>query len=222
MRGRSSGLRTGRRPPEGGVHFPVVARDERTDAVFAFIDDGQRGRLHPADRRLEKAAVLAVEGGHGARAVDPHQPVGLGARARGGLQRLELFVVAQVGEGVADRLLRHRLQPQALDRLFHAGELDDVAEDQFAFAPGVAGVDDGVDILALGQPYQQLEALGRFLVGRSQFEGGRDHRQVREAPFALDRVVGRHQTEQMSDTGSQHVTIAFKIVALARKASQGA
>jgi len=114
------------------------------------------------------------------------------------------------------------LQPQALDRLFHPGVLDDVAEDQFALAPSVTGVDDGIDVLALGQAHQQLEALGRFLVGRAQFEFRRNYGQVREAPLSLDRIVGRDQAQQMANAGRQYVTFAFKIVALARKASQGA
>ncbi|MCY1524630.1 hypothetical protein D9M68_595730 [compost metagenome] len=204
------------------AHFPVVARHEAADALFALGHDGQRGGLHPADRRLEEAAVLAVEGGHGARAVDAHQPVGFGARTGGRFQRLELDVVAQVGEGFADGGLGHRLQPQALDRLFHARILNDVAEDQFALASRVTGVDDGVHVLALGEADQQLQAFRGFLVGGAQFEFRRNHGQVREAPFPLDRIVGRDQAEQMTNARCKDVTFAFKIVALAREASQGA
>src|SRR5690606_31277673 len=155
---------------EGGVHFPVVARHECPDARFAFGHDGQRGRLYAPHGRLEETAVFAVEGRHGARAVDADQPVGLGTRARGRFKRLELFVVAQVLERFADRGLRHGLQPQAAYGLLYAGILDDVAEDQLALSARVTGVDQGIDIFALGQLDQQLQAFGRALVRRPQLE----------------------------------------------------
>ena len=102
---------------------------------------------------LKKPPSFAVEGGHGARAVDPHQPVGLeraSAAASSGLScssSRRLAKASRIACCVIDCSHRRWIG------FFHAGELDDVAEDQFAFAPGVAGVDDGVDILALGQPY---------------------------------------------------------------------
>src|SRR5690606_3261736 len=98
----------------------------------------------------------------------------------------------------------------------------DVAEDQLALSARVTGVDQGIDIFALGQLDQQLQAFGRALVRRPQLEFRRDDGKVGEAPFSLDRIVGRDKTEQMPDTGSEHVTFAFKIVALAREASEGA
>jgi hypothetical protein len=63
---------------EAGMHFPVVARLELADAVLALDQDGQRRRLHPAHGGLVEAALFGIERGHGARAVDAHQPVGLG------------------------------------------------------------------------------------------------------------------------------------------------
>jgi hypothetical protein len=44
---------------EFALDFPVVARDEGADALFALDQDGQRRRLHAADRRLVEAAFLA-------------------------------------------------------------------------------------------------------------------------------------------------------------------
>ncbi|MNR40217.1 hypothetical protein D3C85_1584850 [compost metagenome] len=114
------------------------------------------------------------------------------------------------------------MQPQALDRLLHASVLDDVAEDQFAFPSRVTGIDDGVHVLALGKADQQLQAFGGFLVGGAQLEFRRNHGQVREAPLSLDRIVGRDQAQQVANARCEDVTFAFKIVALAREASQGA
>ena len=45
-----------------------------------------------------------------------------------------VLVAAQLREAVADRRGRHRLQPQALDRLVRLRVLHDVAEDQLALA----------------------------------------------------------------------------------------
>jgi len=60
----------------------------------------------------------------------------------------------QLLETVADRSLRHRLQPQALDRFLVAGVPDDVAEYQFALATRVACVDDARYVLACEQFHQ--------------------------------------------------------------------
>src|SRR5207247_7831142 len=46
---------------EAGLDFPVVARNVLADPLFALDDDRQRGRLHPAYRRQEEAAVARVE-----------------------------------------------------------------------------------------------------------------------------------------------------------------
>lgn len=122
----------------------------------------------------------------------PLMPTSQSVSAReqgGGLQRLELVVVAQVGEGLADGGLRHGLQPQALDRLLHARILNDVAEDQFALAPRVTGVDDGIDILALARRTSNLAACRvdflSVIPARIQAEYG----QVK--PTSPDRIVGR-------------------------------
>ena len=103
-----------------------------------------------------KAAGLGVEGGHRARSVDPDQPVRFGAADGGVGQRTHLRIGAQGGEGFADGGRSHRLEPEAADGLFGAGVADDVAKDQFAFPARVAGVDQGVDVLAFDQFGQQL------------------------------------------------------------------
>src|SRR5207247_2196041 len=115
-----------------GVHFPVASRREGADFLLALHQDGERRGLHAADGSEVKAPFLGIEGGHCPSAVDAHQPIGLGA-ALGGIGEWQQFPIrAQAVEAVADRLRRHRLQPEALDRLFDARVLDDVAEDQLA------------------------------------------------------------------------------------------
>jgi hypothetical protein len=105
-----------------------------------------------------------------------------------------------VGEAVADGVGGHRLQPQTADRLVGLGVLDDVAEDQFALAARVTGIDQAGNVLALDQPRQHLQAVGSLL-DRIQREVRRNHRQVGEGPFAaLDIVfLGHRELEQVAD-----------------------
>jgi hypothetical protein len=205
------------------LDFPVVARAEGADAAFALDHDGQRRRLHAAHRCLVEAAFLRVEGGHGTRAVDADQPVRFRAAARGIGQRQHFLVGAQMGEAVADRGGRHRLQPEAADRLLLGaqGMLRDVAEDQFALAPRVAGIDQAGDVLALDQAGQQAQAFLRSL-DRVQREMRWDHGQVGEAPLAALDVVflGHRQFQQVADGGGQHVVLALEVVAGTREAAQ--
>ena len=72
---------------------------------------------------------------------------------------------------------RHGLQPEPLDGLLGLGVLDDVAENQFPFAPGVAGIDQAVHVLALDQPQQSLRRLSDLL-NRPQIKMSRDDRQM--------------------------------------------
>ena len=205
---------------EGGVHFPVIARHVAADLLLAFHHHRQRGGLHAAHGGQEEAAVARVEGRHGARAVDAHQPVGLGAAARGVGQALHLLLAAQLLEAVADGLRRHALQPQALHRLAEpfaigfgaAGVLLDQAEDQLALAPGVAGVDQRRDVLAPGLAHHGVQArLG--LVDRLEVEVRRDHRQVGEAPLAaLDVVLLRRlDLHQVADGAGDDVALVLEM-----------
>ena len=208
---------------ERAVHFPVVPRDEALDALLALDEDRERRRLHSPHGRLVETAVLGVERGHRPRAVDADQPVGLRPAHRGVGERLQVAVGAQRLEAVADRRRRHRLQPQPLDRLLRPGVTDDVAEDELAFAPGVAGVDEPGDVLALHQPHEQLQAL-LVPLDRLEIEVRRDHRQVRKRPLAAFHLVGfgRRQLEQVPDRRREHALVALVVVAVPREAAERA
>ena len=60
-----------------------------------------------------------------------------------------------MGKTIAYGLRRHGLQPQAADRLAQrlgaTGVLFNQAEDEFALAPGVAGVNQLAHVFALGE-----------------------------------------------------------------------
>ena len=95
-------------------------------------------------------------------------------------------------ETIADRSGCHGLQPEPLDWLLGLRILNDVTENQFAFAPGVARIHDGGDVLALDELHEHFQA--RFvLFDRQQIKVRRNDRQVRERPFtALHLELFRH------------------------------
>ena len=144
----------------------------------------------------EEAAVARIERRHGARAVDAHQPVG-SERLRAAWARPAICCSARRRvKAFADGLRRHALQPQALDRFaqgamvaaFAARVLLDQAEDQFALAARVAGVDDLCHIFAPGLFDDGVQArLG--LVHGLEVEIRRNHWQVGKAPLAAFDVV---------------------------------
>ena len=103
--------------------------------------------------------------------------------ARGVGQALHLRIAAQLVKAVANRLGRHRLQPQALYRLAGFTVLRDVIEDQLAFAPRVTGIDQAIDILAFDQLVEHLESRFRLCDRRQRKMRGND-RQMGERPFA--------------------------------------
>ncbi len=136
---------------ERAVDFPIVARNEFFNLLLALDEDRQRRRLHAADRCEMKTAGLGIERRHRARAVDADEPVAFAAARRRVRERNHFTVCAQVREAVADRRRRHGLQPEPLDRFVAFRVLNDVTENQFAFAPGIAGIHDRGDILALDE-----------------------------------------------------------------------
>ena len=202
------------------VDLEIRARFEGADPLVALDQDGQRRRLHAADGRELEAAELGVERRHGPRGVDAHQPVALGAGKRGLGQRHHVLVAPQVVEGVADGFRGHGLEPQAADGLLGAGELGEVAEDEFALAAGVAGVDDLVHVLAGHQALEQLEAALAPLVNRGQLELVGDDGQGVEGPLprlasaALDDALRLAQLDQVADGGGDDVAVVLEVVVL--------
>jgi hypothetical protein len=101
--------------------------------------------------------------------------------------------------------------------------LHDVAEDQLAFAPRVAGVDEPVDVLALDEPQKKVEP--RFApLDRRELEARWDYRQVLERPAPGARIVllRRAQFEEVPHRGGQDVIIAFEVVVVLRETAERA
>ena len=206
---------------EHGGNLPVALGHEGIDLLLTLDDDRERRRLNTADGRQEEAAFLGVEGGHGARAVDADKPVGFGSAAGGGLKGLHLIVGAQMTEALLNGVLRHGLEPEALDGLLAAAGLHDVAEDQFTLASRVACVDDFGHGTASDLLRQGLELLFGLL-DRLEIEVGRQHGKVLEGPAAaLDiKLFGRSNFEQMTDGGADHHVVTDPEVAVAREAPE--
>jgi len=211
---------------ELGVDFPIVAAHELADLLFALDHHGQRGRLHPAHGGQEEAAIARVERGHGAGAVDAHQPVGFRPAAGGVGQALHLLFAAQAVKAVADRLWRHGLQPQALDgfvqRLGATCVLLDQAEDQFPLAPRVAGVDEAVHVFAFGLPDHGAQAALGF-VHRLQVKVRRDHGQVGKTPLAAFHVVllGGLDLHQVAHRAGDHIAVVLEMVVVFLELARG-
>jgi hypothetical protein len=199
------------------VDLPVGAADELADLFLALDDDGKGRRLHAADRREEEAAVARVEGSHGPGAVDADEPVGFGSRSRGIGESVHLLVAAQRVEPVADRLGRHRLQPQPayrlVQRLVAAGVLHDELEYELAFAPRVTGIDQVADVRPLGLADYRGQPGLRAIDGL-QIEVGRNHRQVREAPFAALHIefFRRLDLHQVTDGARDDEALTLEVV----------
>ena len=131
-------------------------------------------------------------------------------------------VGAQGGKALANGGRGHGLEPEALDGLFGLGVLDDVTENQFAFAAGVASVDQAVHVLALDEAEQDLEARAGFLDGL-EIEVRRNDGQVGKSPFAAFdfHPFGQAQLEQMPDGGREHKLVALEVIVLLDESAEG-
>ena len=173
---------------ERGFHEPVRLGLEGADLLLAPRDEGQRRRLHAAERHRAVEGGAEPDGG-GTGGVHAHHPVGLGARAGRGLELGHLGPGPQMLERPLDGLARHRGEPQPLDRLVDAGRLVKVGEDELTLAARVAGVHDQLDVVVAHEPVDRLELLLGPLVDRDQLELLGQDRQVGEPPALELRVV---------------------------------
>ena len=97
-------------------------------------------------------------------------------------------------------------------------ELSKVIENELAFAAGVAGIDDFVDVLARDQFFQVRENVLR-LVDRLELEFFRNDRQRLESPeavFLLVDVLWHEQFRDMADRRGDDVFVVLEVVAFLR------
>ena len=138
---------------------PIAARLETPDLQLARVNQRKGWRLHAADRGDVAPARTEHAFRNGARAVDANEPVALAARPRGIGQTGHFRTVPQILKTVANRLRRHRLQPETFDRMLIFREPAKIGENQLAFAPRVASVDELLEIFASDELFQDVEAI---------------------------------------------------------------
>src|SRR5581483_5996142 len=197
---------------EGRVDEPVRLRREGLDLALALDDHRERRGLHPAEGDDAADPGTAAQR-RGPRGVHADEPVGLAARARRPLEVRELPPRAEPLEAVPDRLLRHRADPEPLDRLVDPGELVDVGEDQLPLPPGVARVHDPVDVVALHQLVDLLELLPRLRVARLELELVGHDREVLHAPALELLVVGLRvfQLHEVADREGDDLAVGLPV-----------
>ena len=130
-----------------------------------------------------------------------------------------------VANAVAHRRGRHRREPQPAHRQRRAGLLVEVGEDQLALAPGVAGVDDLGDVVAVQLRRHDRHLLLRALVADDELEAVGDDRQVGHPP-ALELgvvLVGLGELHEVADGPADHVLGALEVaLVLGERAGQHA
>jgi hypothetical protein len=136
-------------------------------------------------------------------------------------ETFELLTGSQRVEPVANRLHRHRLEPQSPNGLRRAELLDDLAEDQLALAPGVAGVHHGVDVVARQQLLDRPDALALPGLAPVLEPLGEDRQGVqRPALVAGIDLLGREELVEVTDGEGDDVVVALEVAVVVGEAAQ--
>ena len=206
------------------MDFKVGLGNKATDLLLTLDKDGERRGLDAAHGGQLEASLTRVHGGQGPGAVDADEPVTLRAADGRGGKRLHLGVVAQMGKAILDRLLGHRLEPEALHRLGATGELDDVVKNQLTLATGVACVDDGGDLGLLEELLHDTETVGGA-GDRLQLELLRNDRKGIQFPgetFAARHLVGKAEFHEMTHRRGDDVVVHLEKLGPGRLSTKGA
>ena len=196
---------------EAAVDLEIRSGPEGLDFRLAGGEDGERGGLDAAGGGDVESAVAGVEAGEGAGGVEADEPVRLRAALGGVGEGFHLLGAAQVAPGFENGVVGHRLHPEPLHGLLDVADFHDVVENEFALAAGVAGIDDAVHVLALGELEDLLEAGFRALDGIEIKVLG-DGREDLEIPRKLF-AVGAHrhaQLDEVADGGGDDGLVIFK------------
>ena len=197
-----------------------LARFELQNFSLAVHDDRQRRSLHAA-KRSDRASTAAAEPQRKrTRRVDADQPVCFVPAPRCAGERLHLSVGAQSVKAVANRLRRHRLQPETLDRLFCACVLDDIAKDQFTFATGVAGIDDIQNVFVFDEFAKNIDPTAHFFC-RRKFEFRRHDGQFLHIPLVLCfHRSGYRELEEVTNRPRDEIFLVLVVILALFEATQ--
>ena len=126
------------------------------------------------------------------------------------MQAVIFAAVAELLKALPDGVFLHAGNPQPLDRFGASGQMVDRAEDAFALAPRVAGVDHFGNVLPAQQRPQHVELFPLVRRdGESKVFG--DDRQVFQRPFGVVWVIGSSigQFRQMAAAPGNNVAVAL-------------
>ncbi len=195
--------------------FPEGLRVEEVDFVVALDDEREDGRLDAPEAPKHSVATAggAVAYGVAAGGVEADDPVGFTAAAGGGVEGVVVVSVAQTGEGVAYGFGGEGVEPEASEGfVFVSGEIGEIAEDEFALAPGIGCADDVV-----GLAQQALNDFELFfdapVLNEFESEGfGNEGEGLQVPALELGGVVaGFEQGDEMSKSPGHGTAPAFEV-----------
>ena len=190
---------------------PEVCRQHREglwleglDLLTAFNQKGQ-GRGLDASHGEQHA----VAQGEGPAGVHAHKPVRLAAAPGRSVQPVVFLSRLDRPEALPDGLVGHRVDPQAVHRLFAPGHGIDVAEDQFSLPPRVGRADDLFRLRRVDQGFDHLVLVpggGDHL----QRDVLRQHGQGVEGPLLVCRIhlIRLLEGDQMAHRPGHGITLA--------------
>ena len=174
--------------------------------MIALDQDGQRGRLHPADgqQRVEPQGKRPA-------GVHAHQPVRLGAAGGAAVQAIVFLGGLERGEALLDGLVGHGGNPQPVHGLFALGLVVDQPEDELALPPGIGGADELFRVLVVHQLFDHAElglGFGNHLGG----DGFRQDGQFLHPPFFIFFVdfVGLAERHQVAHRPGDQIAFPFQ------------
>ena len=205
------------------MNLEIGLWDEIPDLLLTLDKDREGRGLDTADGRELETSLTGVHGGQRTGAVDSDEPVTLGAADSGRGERLHLRVIAQFCKALIDRLLGHRLQPEALHGLFAAGQLDDIVEDQFSFTAGVAGIDHRGDFGLLEQFLDHREAIRgtRNRLKLKLLGNDRQGLQLPREPLAARHLIRQAKLDQVTHRRGDDEVIDLEELSPARLPAKG-
>ena len=189
----------------------IFLRHKLFDLLLPSRDHRQRRRLDTAAGKL--GVVFAGQGPGG---VDTHEPVGLRTGCCRPVKVIILSAIPKVLEALPDGLIRHRRNPEPLDRFLAARDLQNPAGYKLSLPSRICGDDHASDVLPEKKGFHCPELLAG-LRDHHQFHFVRHHRESLHLPFHIFLIVGfrvcqRHQMAQCPGDNvvpSFHSTVQF-------------
>ena len=189
---------------------------------FPVHQESQCRRLHAprGPRRLLLATGQALRQSPGR--IHSDQPIGERPALRRRRQASKLLARTKRLEAIANRVRRHRLEPEAAYRLRPTVVLDDLVKDQFPLAPGVAGIDETIDILAKGEILDRADSIGVSLLwADSKLPHGQDRQHFQRPGLVLGiDLFRRKQLEEMPHGEGHDVIVVFEVAVVLRAVSE--